>query len=112
MLLDPGWLKLKLGASGPTGVVADFRRYLLARSDRDAKLVLEAFQMCVGQVRARGRGRGRAGGREKAKEGGRAPRLGVQGEQEAAPEACAAWGAACALAGSCAGPGVAALIPL
>ena len=50
--MDPGWLGAKLEAAAPTGVVADFRRFLLARpGDREVKLALEAFQMSVGQVR-------------------------------------------------------------
>lgn len=36
LLLDPGWLAAKLAAAGPTGVVADFRRYLMANQDPQA----------------------------------------------------------------------------
>lgn len=52
MLFDPIWLERKLKACTAAAVVADFRRYLLAKPERSPKLVLEAFQMSVGLVQA------------------------------------------------------------
>lgn len=52
MLFDPIWLERKLRACTAAAVVADFRRYLLAKPERGPKLVLEAFQMSVGLVQA------------------------------------------------------------
>ncbi len=52
MLFDPMWLERKLKACTAAAVVADFRRYLLAKPERSPKLVLEAFQMSVGLVQA------------------------------------------------------------
>lgn len=50
LLMDPAWLERKLKTAGAGGVVADVRRYLMIRSDKDVKLLLEAFQMSVGQA--------------------------------------------------------------
>lgn len=58
LLLDPVWLARKLTAGGAAGAIADFRRYLLARPDRQVKLVLEALQMSVGLVMVHSRGVG------------------------------------------------------
>lgn len=44
LLLNPSWLETKSRAYGPASVVADFRRYLMARNDQDIKILLEAFQ--------------------------------------------------------------------
>jgi WD40 repeat protein len=52
LLLDPGWLAQKLAGCGAAAVVADFRRFLMARPDKDVKLVLEAFQLSVAQAQA------------------------------------------------------------
>jgi WD40 repeat protein len=52
MLFDPIWLERKLKACSAAAVVADFRRFLLAKPERSPKLVLEAFQMSVGLVQA------------------------------------------------------------
>lgn len=56
LLLNPGYLERKLFVSSTAGVVADFRRYLMASAslppDQDVKLALEAFQMSAGCVLA------------------------------------------------------------
>lgn len=52
LLFDLGWLERKIGTCGPASVVADFRRYLMLKTDKEVKLVLEAFQMSVSVVSA------------------------------------------------------------
>lgn len=52
LLFDLGWLERKIGICGPASVVADFRRYLMLKTDKEVKLVLEAFQMSVSVVSA------------------------------------------------------------
>lgn len=47
LLINPSWLETKLHAYGAASVVADFRRYLMAKQDTELKLVLEAFQMAA-----------------------------------------------------------------
>lgn len=52
LLFEPLFLERKLKACSAAAVVADFRRYLLARPEQGIKLVLEAFQMSVGLVQS------------------------------------------------------------
>eukprot|EP00890_Picochlorum_soloecismus_P001746 jgi/Picsp_1/2572/NSC_00803-R1_wd-40 repeat protein len=48
LLLNPSWLERKFKETGASGVVSEFRRYLCIVSDKDIKLILQAFEMSVG----------------------------------------------------------------
>jgi len=50
LLLNPSWLERKFSETGGSGVVSEFRRYLSIVSDRDIKLILQAFEMSVGAL--------------------------------------------------------------
>ena len=50
LLLNPCWLERKFQETGASGVVSEFRRYLSIVSDKDIKLILQAFEMSVGAL--------------------------------------------------------------
>eukprot|EP00891_Asterochloris_glomerata_P002441 jgi/Astpho2/2441/Aster-05689 len=47
LISSPTWLETKLHSYGVASVVADFRRFLMVRTDEEVKLLLEALQMSV-----------------------------------------------------------------